>query len=226
MNSNLVRYYFVIALLLCSNDHFATSFGLNSNSLRRISQPKTGRNGGDISISTSTVMGMSGSSSISVSSGNSHAKKQLMALPQYLVTKQTNEELYNVICATASACVLISQNLQRATIANYIRDGDSSDNGISSSNLVTNKINVQGEVQKDMDVIANDIFIEKVSSTVAVMASEEEEYIVPGKFHNTTTSYNDNNDSGGSNSPNETVYEIAFDPLDGSSNLDVNIPTG
>ena len=64
--------------------------------------------------------------------------------------------------------------------------------------------NIQGEVQKKLDVIANqllkDMLLEEAS--VAAIASEEEDHAVAGnaKGH----------------------YIVAFDPLDGSSNIDVN----
>lgn len=66
-------------------------------------------------------------------------------------------------------------------------------------------INVQGETQKVMDVVDNDIMMQKLRPIVAALASEDEEEFVRG---------------GGSE------LEVAFDPLDGSSNLDVNLPTG
>lgn len=71
--------------------------------------------------------------------------------------------------------------------------------------------NVQGEEQKKMDIITNDVFIEALENTghVAAMASEEMEevYNLPeGKRRGS--------------------YLITFDPLDGSSNMDVNVSVG
>jgi len=64
--------------------------------------------------------------------------------------------------------------------------------------------NIQGEVQKKLDVIANqllkDILLE--DSSVRTVASEEEDHAV------------------GANP--EGKFIVAFDPLDGSSNIDVN----
>jgi len=71
--------------------------------------------------------------------------------------------------------------------------------------------NVQGEVQKKLDIITNEIMINSLNWTghVAGMASEEMDDIIPippqypkGK------------------------YLILFDPLDGSSNIDVNLAVG
>lgn len=71
--------------------------------------------------------------------------------------------------------------------------------------------NVQGEVQKELDVITNDIFISSIewSGHLAGMASEEmdEPYEIPEQYP-------------------RGKYLIVFDPLDGSSNVNVNISVG
>lgn len=69
--------------------------------------------------------------------------------------------------------------------------------------------NVQDETQAKLDVYANDLCKEYLSSTglFAAMASEEEDIAV------------DLNNS-------KADYVIAFDPLDGSSNIDVNVGVG
>lgn len=71
--------------------------------------------------------------------------------------------------------------------------------------------NVQGEDQKKMDVISNDVFIKsnEWAGHLAAMASEEMEdiYHIP-----------DLNPRG--------KYLLTFDPLDGSSNIDVNVSVG
>ncbi|HFC8543548.1 class 1 fructose-bisphosphatase [Neisseria weaveri] len=68
--------------------------------------------------------------------------------------------------------------------------------------------NVQGEDQKKLDVIANDTLIQalKQNANVSGLASEEEDTFVAC------------NENGG--------YLVLFDPLDGSSNIDVNISVG
>ncbi|WP_107860836.1 class 1 fructose-bisphosphatase [Neisseria weaveri] len=68
--------------------------------------------------------------------------------------------------------------------------------------------NVQGEDQKKLDVIANDTLIQalKQNANVGGLASEEEDTFVAC------------NENGG--------YLVLFDPLDGSSNIDVNISVG
>ncbi len=71
--------------------------------------------------------------------------------------------------------------------------------------------NVQGEDQKKLDVIANEVFIESLerSGLLAGIASEEMDahYPIPAAYP-------------------RGDYLLAFDPLDGSSNIDVNGATG
>ncbi|OUR73067.1 fructose-bisphosphatase [Methylophaga sp. 41_12_T18] len=71
--------------------------------------------------------------------------------------------------------------------------------------------NVQGEVQKKLDIITNDVMVEHLNWTghLAAMASEEIEEVIqiPEQYP-------------------KGKYLITFDPLDGSSNIDVNISVG
>lgn len=71
--------------------------------------------------------------------------------------------------------------------------------------------NVQGEVQKKLDVISNEVFIQsnEWAGHLAAMASEEmdEIYPIPQKYP-------------------RGKYLLLFDPLDGSSNIDVNVSVG
>ena len=71
-------------------------------------------------------------------------------------------------------------------------------------------VNVQGEDQKKLDVVSNDIFCEvlRTSGRTGVIASEEED--TPVAVEET---YNGN-------------YVVVFDPLDGSSNIDAAVSTG
>lgn len=130
-----------------------------------------------------------------------------ITLTQYLKQKELDDEISEVICAVASACVDISKELSRLPIHN------------ARNSVKTDSINVQGEVQKGMDIIANRIFLNEVSHTVAALASEEEEGVIYGKP-------NSDMPNSGNMQKTEMKYEIAFDPLDGSSNLDVSVPTG
>jgi fructose-1,6-bisphosphatase I len=87
------------------------------------------------------------------------------------------------------------------------------DQGALSGNMGSlGSQNVQGEVQKALDVITNDIFIEEnqLSGYVAGMASEEMDDVIEiaGKHRQ------------------QGQYLLLFDPLDGSSNVNVNISVG
>jgi fructose-1,6-bisphosphatase I len=71
--------------------------------------------------------------------------------------------------------------------------------------------NIQGEIQKKLDIIANDVLIEanEWGGHLAAMASEEMEgiHVVPNRYP-------------------QGEYLLLFDPLDGSSNIDVNVSIG
>ena len=72
-------------------------------------------------------------------------------------------------------------------------------------------VNVQGETQKKLDVLSNDVFIRRTewAGNLAGMASEEMDlpYQIPAQYP-------------------RGKYLIVFDPLDGSSNIDVNVSVG
>ena len=72
-------------------------------------------------------------------------------------------------------------------------------------------INVQGETQKKLDVLSNQLFLQRTewAGHLAGMASEEMElpYQIPGQYP-------------------RGKYLLVFDPLDGSSNIDVNVSVG
>jgi len=73
-------------------------------------------------------------------------------------------------------------------------------------------VNVQGEVQKKLDVYANEQFIAalRAGGECCVIASEENDEIIPI------------DDAVSKNAK----YAVCIDPLDGSSNVDVNVPVG
>ncbi len=70
---------------------------------------------------------------------------------------------------------------------------------------------VQGEEQQKLDVLANDVMKQAFGNTgrVSIMASEEEAEPILAP-----------------NGANEGKYVLLFDPLDGSSNIDVNVSIG
>jgi len=73
--------------------------------------------------------------------------------------------------------------------------------------------NIQGEDQQKLDVFANDAFIKTLTNREIVcgIASEEEDDFITIK---------------GRNEKNDNKYVVLIDPLDGSSNIDVNVSVG
>ncbi|MFV2029550.1 class 1 fructose-bisphosphatase [Neisseria sp. S1] len=115
-------------------------------------------------------------------------------LPQHLQANNLPKELGSVLQSVVTACIDINSQVRLGALAGVLGEAGSG--------------NVQGEDQKKLDVIANDLLIQTLKSdnNVAGIASEEEDTFVVC------------NDSGG--------YLVLFDPLDGSSNIDVNISVG
>lgn len=72
--------------------------------------------------------------------------------------------------------------------------------------------NVQGELQKALDVITNDIFIETIQGSGYIAGMVSEELNDPLTFK--------------TNSAQGHQYLVMVDPLDGSSNVNVNISVG
>ncbi len=125
-----------------------------------------------------------------------------MSLKQYLVNQQRNgvdieADLVDLICETAVTCKEITAKIDRASLEGAL--------GVAGSE------NVQGEEQKKLDIITNDVMFEHLSTTglLAGMGSEEvdEPMMIPEHYP-------------------RGRYLIYFDPLDGSSNIDVNISVG
>lgn len=125
---------------------------------------------------------------------SNNASGQYITLSAYLNEKSLDPNLIELIKACSCACAEISIRLSTLPIRSCTEYAD-----------VGRGMNIQGEEQKAMDVISNDIFKKCVQDHVGSLASEEEDEIIQG---------------------NGNKYEIAFDPLDGSSNLDVNAATG
>src|SRR5210317_897150 len=75
---------------------------------------------------------------------------------------------------------------------------------------MSGKINIQGEEVQKLDEFANNTIKKRMARCgyLCVMTSEEEEDIIP-----VSEGY-------------EGKYTLAFDPLDGSSNIDVNVSIG
>ncbi|MBX3618655.1 MAG: class 1 fructose-bisphosphatase [Rhizobacter sp.] len=125
-----------------------------------------------------------------------------ISLTQYLVEQQRQRghipaQLRLLIEVVARACKRISISVNKGALGDVLGSAHSE--------------NVQGEVQKKLDIIANEVLIEanEWGGALAAMASEEMEgiYVVPNRYP-------------------QGEYLLLFDPLDGSSNIDVNVSIG
>jgi len=129
-----------------------------------------------------------------------HAMRRV-TLTQFLIRRQhvgkINADLRLLIETVARACKAISTRVNKGALA----DG----HGASGTE------NVQGEVVQKLDVLSNEILLEanEWGGNLAALASEEMEFPhpIPTQFP-------------------KGEYLLLFDPLDGSSNIDVNISVG
>ena len=125
-----------------------------------------------------------------------------ISLTRYLVEQQRVDgrippQLRLLLEVVARACKRISQAVNKGELGDVMGSAGSQ--------------NIQGEVQKKLDIIANETLIEanEWGGHLAAMASEEMEgiYVVPNRYP-------------------QGEYLLMFDPLDGSSNIDVNVSIG
>jgi len=122
-------------------------------------------------------------------------------------------ELVSVMTAVERACKTISSLVRRSPMS-----------GLTGLQEGGGAINVQGEEQKKLDVITNTVLKNalKFTGKMGVLASEEEDEPV-GMEDDRADTYK---------WEKEVILEesgkfvAVFDPLDGSSNVDANIPTG
>lgn len=128
--------------------------------------------------------------------------KKRISLTQHLIEEHRfnnsiPDELRLLIEVVARACKTISNAVGKGALGDVL--------GSTSSE------NVQGEVQKKLDVLSNEILLEanEWGGHLAGMASEEMETI-----HQISNRYP------------KGEYLLLFDPLDGSSNIDVNVSIG
>lgn len=131
---------------------------------------------------------------------------QPCSLTRFLIEEQRaghiEPDLRLLIEVVARACKRISIAVGKGALGGVL--GDAGQPGAAS-------INVQGEAQKKLDVIANDVLMEANAwgGHLAGLASEEMDHSMP--------------------IPDEFPrgrYLLLFDPLDGSSNIDVNVSVG
>ncbi len=126
---------------------------------------------------------------------------QEQTLTEFLIAEQRR-----VPGATGNFTALVNDiRLACKRIANLVGKGSLADLAGKAGS-----VNVQGEDQAKLDIVANRIFIEihERAGTLAGMVSEELEDVWQIPEHS------------------RGAYLLAFDPLDGSSNIDVNVSVG
>jgi fructose-1,6-bisphosphatase I len=126
-----------------------------------------------------------------------------VTLTQFIIEQQREEfpgtsgAFTSLLNDIATACKKISHIVNRGELVGVLGSAESE--------------NIQGEVQKKLDIITNDIMVNALSWTghLAGMASEEIDDIIKIPCHYP-----------------KGKYLVVFDPLDGSSNIDVNLAVG
>jgi len=129
--------------------------------------------------------------------------KNFMTLGQFIIEKQADfpyakGELSRLLRDIGIAAKIVNREVNKAGLMDILGNAGST--------------NIQGESQQKLDVYANEQFISALKSggECCIVASEENEDIIR---LDTDVSKNAN-------------YIVAIDPLDGSSNIDVNVPVG
>lgn len=131
-----------------------------------------------------------------------HTATSVVTIERYIIEQErlhpeATGELSGILYDLALAAKMIAMKVRSAGLADIIGSAESE--------------NIQGEVQQKLDVLSNDIIVKALDhgGRLCAMASEEEPDIIqiPDKFKC-------------------GKYCLMFDPLDGSSNIDVNVPVG
>ncbi len=125
-----------------------------------------------------------------------------VSLSRFLIEEQREQahitaDLRLLIEVVARACKAISIAIGKGALGNVLGNAGST--------------NIQGEAQKKLDVLSNEILLEanEWGGHLAALASEEmdDPHLIPHRYP-------------------KGNYLLVFDPLDGSSNIDVNISVG
>ncbi|HET9424921.1 MAG TPA: class 1 fructose-bisphosphatase [Gemmatimonadaceae bacterium] len=131
-----------------------------------------------------------------------HTATSVVTIERYIIEQErlhpeATGELSGILYDLALAAKMIAMKVRSAGLADIIGSAESE--------------NIQGEVQQKLDVLSNDIIVKALDhgGRLCAMASEEEPDIIqiPDRFKC-------------------GKYCLMFDPLDGSSNIDVNVPVG
>ncbi|MCE9685697.1 class 1 fructose-bisphosphatase [Shewanella sp. AS16] len=118
----------------------------------------------------------------------------MQTLAQNLTSQAVDASLSQLILTLADTSKAISQAVRHGALAGVLG--------------ATEQENVQGETQKKLDIITNEMLKDalKADGTVRGLASEEEDHVVEVSANG--------------------QYLVCFDPLDGSSNIDINSLVG
>lgn len=134
---------------------------------------------------------------------NTPMKGRVMTLGQFIIERQADfpyakGELSRLLRDIGIAAKIVNREVNKAGLVDILGDMGSS--------------NVQGEEQKKLDVFANEQFISALSSggECCAVASEENEELIT--IHSEVSK--------------NAKYIVCIDPLDGSSNIDVNVSIG
>jgi fructose-1,6-bisphosphatase I len=131
-----------------------------------------------------------------------HTATSVVTIERFIIEEERNHpeatgELSGILYDLALAAKMIANKVRSAGLADILG--------------ATEDENVQGEIQQKLDVLANEIIVKAMDhgGRLCAMASEEEPGIIqiPEPFKC-------------------GKYCLLFDPLDGSSNIDVNVPVG
>lgn len=132
------------------------------------------------------------------------SKQALQTLGEFIIDKQddfkySTGELSRLISSIRIATKIVNREVNKAGIADIIGN--------------VGNMNIQGEDQQKLDVLANDIFIAALSQREVVcgIASEESDDFIEVKC---------------TENAHLSKYVVLIDPLDGSSNIDVNVSVG
>ena len=131
-------------------------------------------------------------------------EKKLVTLGEFIIDNQkhfkySSGELSRLINSIRLAAKVVNHEVNKAGLVDILGDAG--------------ETNVQGETQQKLDVYANEVFLQTLVNreiVCGIASEEEDDYVtIKGKFNN-----------------HDNKYVVLIDPLDGSSNIDVNVSVG